>query len=111
MVSILHTVLSHLICASLTEDPFGVVQRDIPRTLEAFLTFLDAIEEYHAELWVLPTPEHPLTESDIQEMEKAHEALSVVIDGKQCSFLVCLPCLIRLTTALKEGVIRIVRTL
>ncbi|KAJ7437446.1 hypothetical protein B0H11DRAFT_2107189 [Mycena galericulata] len=38
-------VLTHLICASLTEDRFGVVQRDIPRVLEALLEFLGAVEE------------------------------------------------------------------
>ncbi|KAJ7182968.1 nucleoporin protein Ndc1-Nup-domain-containing protein [Mycena crocata] len=38
-------VLSHLTCASLTEDRFGVVQRDIPRVLEALCAFLGAVEE------------------------------------------------------------------
>ncbi|THH13906.1 hypothetical protein EW146_g6361 [Bondarzewia mesenterica] len=43
-------VLSHLVCASLTEDRYGVVQRDIPRILEAMLSYLTAIEEYQTEL-------------------------------------------------------------
>ncbi|KAF8572669.1 hypothetical protein K439DRAFT_1643451 [Ramaria rubella] len=42
--------LSRLIAASLKEDTLGTVQRDIPRVLEAFLSFLSAAEEYHAEL-------------------------------------------------------------
>ena len=34
-------VLSHLVCASLSEDKYGVVQRDIPRVLEALTTMTD----------------------------------------------------------------------
>ncbi|TFY76297.1 hypothetical protein EWM64_g7713 [Hericium alpestre] len=67
--------LSHLVCASLTEDRYGVVQRDIPRILEAMLSFLKAIEEYQAEL-----------------AARAVDVLAVV------------------DNALKEGVVRIVRT-
>lgn len=38
------SALSALISASLTEDPYGRVQRDIPRTLEALLGYLAALE-------------------------------------------------------------------
>ncbi|KAJ7768693.1 hypothetical protein DFH07DRAFT_1008013 [Mycena maculata] len=38
-------VLTHLTCASLTEDRFGAVQRDIPRVIEALVAFLGAVEE------------------------------------------------------------------
>ncbi|PFH45653.1 hypothetical protein AMATHDRAFT_8848 [Amanita thiersii Skay4041] len=43
-------VLSHLTCMSLTEDRYGVVQRDIPKILEAFLSFLGALDEYRESL-------------------------------------------------------------
>ncbi|KAJ7026075.1 hypothetical protein C8F04DRAFT_1126563 [Mycena alexandri] len=43
-------VLTHLTTASLAEDRFGVVQRDIPRILEALVAFLVAIEDAQAQL-------------------------------------------------------------
>jgi len=43
-------VLSRLVCASLTEDRYGVVQRDIPRILEALLVFLTALEDAQKEI-------------------------------------------------------------
>lgn len=45
-----HTALSNLICASLTEDPYGVTQRDIPKVLEAFVRFLSALKSLSADL-------------------------------------------------------------
>ncbi|KAI6156590.1 nucleoporin protein Ndc1-Nup [Pisolithus tinctorius] len=85
--------LSALVCASLTEDRYGVVQRDIPRILEAFLSFLQAAEDYQNEvrvLYVPPTPEE-LTQADSAvlhqkestrvEVAKASEAISVVGDA------------------------------
>ncbi|KAF8066544.1 nucleoporin protein Ndc1-Nup [Lyophyllum atratum] len=94
-------VLSHLICASLTEDKYGVVQRDIPKVLEAMLSFLSAIEQYHAEVrakYTPPSPDQALTPEQILqfearrvEVEKAGEILSYMSGG------------------LKEGVARIVR--
>ncbi|KAL4079901.1 nucleoporin protein Ndc1-Nup [Scleroderma yunnanense] len=42
--------LSALVCASLTEDRYGTVQRDIPRILEALVSFLVAVEEYKEEV-------------------------------------------------------------
>ena len=50
-------VLSHLACASLKEDRYGVVQRDLPKILEAFLSFLGALEDYRAEI-VKTCPSH-----------------------------------------------------
>ncbi|KAF9219115.1 hypothetical protein BS17DRAFT_790045 [Gyrodon lividus] len=97
-------VLSGLVCASLTEDRYGVVQRDIPRIIEAFLSFLSALEEYQVEvskLYVPPTPEE-VTHDDSKileekertrvEVARATEVISVVAD------------------ALKSGVADIVRT-
>jgi nucleoporin NDC1 len=34
----------------LKEDRYGVVQRDLPKILEAFLSFLGALEDYRAEI-------------------------------------------------------------
>ncbi|GAA6012974.1 hypothetical protein JCM8202_002972 [Rhodotorula sphaerocarpa] len=42
--------LSNLVCASLTEDPYGVAQRDIPKILEAFVRFLSIIKSLSSEL-------------------------------------------------------------
>ncbi|KAI6041097.1 nucleoporin protein Ndc1-Nup [Pisolithus marmoratus] len=96
--------LSALVCASLTEDRYGVVQRDIPRILEAFLSFLQAAEDYQNEvrvLFVAPTPEELDDTSSAVfrqkervrvEVAKASEVISVVVD------------------ALKSGISDIVRT-
>ncbi|BGP13789.1 hypothetical protein JCM10213v2_001727 [Rhodosporidiobolus nylandii] len=42
--------LSNLICASLTEDPYGVAQRDIPKVLEAFVRYLAVLDGLAEEL-------------------------------------------------------------
>lgn len=87
-------MLASLVCASLAEDRYGVVQRDIPRIIEAFLSFLTALEEYHAEmtrLYVPPTPDE-IDQGDVKvlrekerirvEVAMAMEAIGVVADGK-----------------------------
>jgi len=43
-------VLCRLIAASLKEDTYGTVQRDIPRILEALLSFMTAVEELGLEI-------------------------------------------------------------
>ena len=80
--------------ASLVDDQYGIVQRDIPRILEVLLAFLTAIEEYHMELnaaHALPPPEDPaqLTAKEIMERERvglelaqAGDVLSEVGDGQ-----------------------------
>ena len=86
-------VLAGLVCASLTEDRYGVVQRDIPRILEAFLSFLTALEEYQVEvtkLYIPPTPDE-ITQGDFKilrekertrvEVAKATEAIGIIADG------------------------------
>ena len=60
-------------CASLSEDKYGVVQRDIPRILEAMLSFLSALEEYQVELNASSAPR--------EELEKAGDVLAVLVDG------------------------------
>lgn len=89
----LTTVLAGLVCASLTEDRYGVVQRDIPRILEGFLSFLTALEEYHVEVTKLYTPPTPdeIDRGDLKvlrekerirvEVARATEATSIVADG------------------------------
>ena len=43
-------VSSHYVCASLTEDQCGVVQRDIPKILEAIARFFGEVDKWHAEI-------------------------------------------------------------
>jgi hypothetical protein len=88
-----------LTCASLAEDRFGVVQRDIPRILEAFLSFLSAVEEYQVEvnaLYVPPTADQvqrlsakELEEKEMMrvEVDRASDALCIVSDGACSPFL------------------------
>lgn len=108
------TVLSYLTCASLTEDRYGVVQRDIPKILEAFLGFLDAVEDYQAEIKKLDSglEASPEKEALQVEIDKASEILSEIGDGRSTATLLSRLELISLlsTSALKEGVARIVRT-
>jgi nucleoporin NDC1 len=67
------TVLSHLTCASLKEDTYGVVQRDIPRILEAFVSFLEAAEAYRAEV--------VSREGDETEKAKARDTVDGFCEG------------------------------
>ena len=43
-------MLSHYVCASLAEDQYGVVQRDIPKILEAMVRFLGEVDKWRAEI-------------------------------------------------------------
>jgi nucleoporin NDC1 len=90
---IMYAALSHLVCASLVEDQFGVVQRDIPQILEALSSFLHAVDQYHVEVNTkhtppslsgsdTPSPQELLDrESARIELEKAQEILLDVRDG------------------------------
>lgn len=90
--------LCRLVCASLTEDSYGVVQRDIPKIIEALLSFLTALEEYQAELtakYTLPPPEElqkllarEVAEKEMLAMEaaRAGEVIGVVSDGMSSAF-------------------------
>lgn len=85
--------LSRFVCASLSEDRYGVVQRDIPRILEAFISFLSAIEEYQIEVNAKYTPPTPdelsqgatkiLEEKEMMRLEvaRAGDVLVVVSDA------------------------------
>ncbi|KAI1792249.1 nucleoporin protein Ndc1-Nup [Ganoderma leucocontextum] len=97
-------VLCRLTCASLTEDAYGVVQRDIPRILEALLASLTALEEYQAELnakYALPPPDvlGGLSAKAVAERETL--AMEAARASEVCSVV---------TDAIKEGVVQIVRT-
>ncbi|KAG8743050.1 hypothetical protein FRC10_000431 [Ceratobasidium sp. 414] len=48
--------LSALVMHSLQEDPYGRVQRDIPRVLEALVSYLGALEQLIEETNASPTP-------------------------------------------------------
>jgi nucleoporin NDC1 len=73
---------------------FGIVQRDIPRILEAFLSSLQAVEDYRAEVKGMfnePDPTQCVDESEQAreerekmkaEVERAGEVLGYAEDGK-----------------------------
>lgn len=84
-------MLTYLACASLKEDRYGVVQRDLPKILEAFLSFLGALEEYRAEI-VMKCPSHEDIAASsgkeqedklrsLQEVTQAVEPLDQLQDG------------------------------
>lgn len=96
----------------------------MPRIIEALLSFLTAIEEYRAELtarYPPPTPEEAgalsakeaaAKHEQMMSVFRASDVLSEVEDRKWLSALKC--CRASLLTAvviaLKEGIVRIVRT-
>ncbi|KAJ7016046.1 hypothetical protein C8F04DRAFT_1166681 [Mycena alexandri] len=80
-------VLTHLTTASLAEDRFGVVQRDIPRILEALVAFLVAIEDAQAQLRAPPVKSNTNTNAagsgngrQQQEMPADERALIGVLE-------------------------------
>ncbi|EKM52969.1 uncharacterized protein PHACADRAFT_124416 [Phanerochaete carnosa HHB-10118-sp] len=96
--------LCSLVCASLTEDRYGVVQRDIPRILEALLSFLGAVEDYQSEIitkYPVPSPEEmgQLNAKEAAEMQEL--ALDLARAGDALS---------EMTDPLKDSIVRIVRT-
>jgi hypothetical protein len=60
----------------LTEDRYGVVQRDIPRILEALLAFLTALED----------TQRGITVSDDAEAAQAIDVYGCPADGMWFSF-------------------------
>ena len=89
--------MSYLVCASLTEDRYGIVQRDIPKILETFTSFLSAVEEYQLEITSLimpPSTSGQLSQKEQQaqnlvaiEVEKAQEILCGMSDGAFLVFI------------------------
>ena len=118
------TALSHLIAASLAEDALGNVQRDIPRSLEALLSFLAEAEAYQAELESNLPPGAHLDEaantdghtSEIRakaakEVAQAVEVVLPVITGAWARAAPVGPCRLTLTRqALRMGVGLIAKT-
>lgn len=88
------------------EDKYGVVQRDIPRILEAMLSFLSAIDEYRAEVQALYQPlslEAHVNAKQIaasqtlrEEVDDGAATLNVVGDGM---FILC-SCAVTMLTIL-----------
>ena len=87
--------MTHLACASLKEDRYGIVQRDLPKILEAFLSFLGALEDYRAEI-VKECPSHEDIAASsgeeqedklrrLQEITQAVEPLDRLQDGASIS--------------------------
>jgi nucleoporin NDC1 len=122
--------LSYLVCASLTEDQYGIVQRDIPKILETLTSFLSAVEEYQVQITSLIKPLSTSNELSQKEqaalnlvaieVEKAQEILGGMADGVFICFYmnyfppppleVLIFTLICLVLGLKGGIARIVRT-
>ncbi|KAF9524907.1 nucleoporin protein Ndc1-Nup [Crepidotus variabilis] len=92
--------LSYLTCSSLTEDRYGVVQRDIPKILEALVSFLVATEEYLADVCSKYNP--PSSFASPKE-EATYNALAIEVgtSHKTLSYV---------ADRLREGIARIVRT-
>lgn len=115
-------VLSYLICSSLQEDKYGVVQRDIPRILEAMTSYLAAIEEYQVKVTALQKPmaEGSMSSKEQEEydalsveIQKAQDVLVFVNDGMDGRICFSSPSKANnrhCHTGLKEGIARIVRT-
>jgi nucleoporin NDC1 len=96
------------------------VQRDLPRALEALLSLLAALEEYHAslaptsrtpdELAALPLADRARATREAEEASLASEVVGPLLVGE----LAYPPCSrarsANFWTAVKEGVSRVVRT-
>jgi len=105
-------VLSHLACASLKEDRYGVVQRDLAKILEALLSFLGALEDYRAEI-VETCPSHEDIAAStgkeqedklrtLQEITQAVEPLDQLQDGMSFIWRVVVYTLLSLSVASSE---------
>ena len=73
-------MLSRLVCASLAEDRYGVVQRDIPRILEALLVFLTALEDAQKEI---------ASPDDADDAARAVDVYSGPADGMTILWIAC----------------------
>ncbi|KAK2467574.1 hypothetical protein APHAL10511_000429 [Amanita phalloides] len=80
-------MLGHYVCASLAEDPYGVVQRDIPKILEAMVRFLGEVDKWRGEISGSARPSlDAKPERGVEaERARANAILSEMIDGlKEC---------------------------
>ncbi|KAG6847401.1 hypothetical protein H0H93_008452, partial [Arthromyces matolae] len=94
--------LSTLVSASLTEDKYGVVQRDIPKILEAMLSFHSAIQSYRAEVQAKYTPP---VQDQVYTPEEIDESEALRLEVERASEV-----LNYLSEYLRAGIARIVRT-
>ena len=78
-------VLTRLVSTSLHDDLYGVVQRDIPKIIEALLSYLSAVEEFEAELkqreTALRGEESDRWEREGYRYDKAGKVVGGVKDG------------------------------
>lgn len=75
------SALSALISASLAEDPYGQVQGDIPRTLEALTDYLVALESLYARVQASAGVEGAWPEQQAVTMAVLKEEVEPVLDG------------------------------
>lgn len=83
-------LLTAVVCSSLTEDTYGMLARnddnDVPKILEAFVKYLDAVETVQTELVAKlpsPPPQTPLSAEELEvsvEVEKALDVLAPLRD-------------------------------
>jgi hypothetical protein len=76
-----HLALSALISASLAEDPYGQVQGDIPRTLEALTAYLGVLESLYARVQASAGAEGSWPERQTVTMAILKEDVEPVLDG------------------------------
>jgi len=78
-------VLARFTVASLGEDAYGVLQKDIPKILEAFTSYLIMLENYTREL------QASAAAGDVEKKAQVEEGLTKVVEplvggGSQCVF-------------------------
>ena len=74
----------------MTEDRYGVVQRDIPKILEAMVLLLSAIDEYQSEInskykpasSTLSVKEQAASDTLAVEVARSNEILSHMVDSE-----------------------------
>jgi len=78
-------ILKTLVTVSLTEDALGAVQRDIPKVLEAFCTFLTVVEDAREELVNALKPDDPpqRREDTVRALEPLNELQFALTDALQ----------------------------
>lgn len=67
--------VSYLTAFSIEEDAYGVVQRDVPRVLEALLSFTSALEAYANELEKQTNASNPSSDADPETKDEMHTYL------------------------------------
>lgn len=106
------SALANLLCASLTEDPYGVAQRDIPKILEAFVLYLDELDGLEKSL-MAEAESSKLPERKAEFTKQIGEQVGSVQAGKldmcftfACKKLIRLPGIV--IAVLREGIRQVV---